>query len=328
VLLAINFALLLGIAWWFSSLAFPSDIRTSKEAVRLRNSLIAQVGTAADFDWTPDNIPADFKQESGPVPTVLRTAADEVIGTHSEYTSFQRATMLAHQLKIAEPHNGPLSESTVLAYADIVERGGGWCSDYSQVMQGLAYASHIPIREWGMSFDGFSGDGHAFTEIWSAELRHWMFIDSFYSFYVKSKKTGEPLSVLEFQTLLRQPGPLDIEVVPISNRFGFKSAEMMEDYYRRGSDQFYLWWGNNVLTYDANPVIALLQGHSISIAQMAGILLGLQPAIRIVPTPTNHVWIDRLVQTRHKFWAALLLAVVSTIVLVVQVLSLVRRRRA
>ena len=35
-----------------------------------------------------------------------------------------------------------------------------------------------------MSFDGYGGDGHAFSEIFDTQRQHWIFVDSFYSFYV------------------------------------------------------------------------------------------------------------------------------------------------
>jgi hypothetical protein len=90
-----------------------------------------------------------------------------------------------------------------------------------------------------MSFDGYGGDGHAFSEIFDTQRQHWIFVDSFYSFYVTDEH-GEPLSVADFRRRLLLPAAPP-QVVPIQpGKFAFKSGQAALDYYRRGADAFYL----------------------------------------------------------------------------------------
>ena len=83
--------------------------------------------------------------------------------------------------------------------------------------------------------------------------------------------------------------------------FGFKTPEHALNYYRRGADQLYLYLGNNVFSYDNDPILQFLGDLSRTLEQSAAIILGLHPEIRIVPTDTNKHWIDYLFFRRTLF---------------------------
>lgn len=53
-----------------------------------------------------------------------------------------------------------------------------------------------------MSFAGYSGEGHAFNEIYDHRLAKWVVIHSFFSFHLTVRASGEPLSSLELRERL------------------------------------------------------------------------------------------------------------------------------
>ena len=151
-----------------------------------------------------------------------------------------------------------IQSDTRETFRRITENNEGYCSDFTQVFNGLALAAHLPVREWGLSFDGFSGDGHAFSEIYDPALNKWVFLDTFNSFYVVDPVTQIPLSVLEFREQLESNPTALVGAVRFIDEgaFGMKDAATAIDYYRRGTAQFFLWFGNDVFHYDQNPLVS------------------------------------------------------------------------
>jgi hypothetical protein len=197
-------------------------------------------------------------------------------------------------------------------------------------MNGLAYAAGIPIREWGMSFDDYSGNGHAFNEIYDESLSQWVLIDSYYSLYVAAREGGRPLSALEFrQRLAAGEGTDTIEVRPIvQKRFGFKDETRALEYYRRGVDRFYLFLGNNVFSYDAHPLVSSLTPYSRALEETAGIALGIRPEIRLMVTETNGPAIQRLFFRRNLFFVLVAMLAFLVGAAALQLRGLHRARRA
>ena len=296
------------------------------ELVRFRNSLLAGVGTPADFRWVPTNPPPGFRQENSTTPTVIAYAAAR-IAAQSEPAS--AALDLVTHLRAKPKRKGPIKSSTVTAYRLITEQGRGYCADYTQAFNGLAYALDLPVREWGMSFDDFSGDGHAFSETWDADRNAWVFIDSFHGFFVRDRASGQAMSVLEFHArLAREDGFATLDVVPIGTAFRFDSAREAYDYYAKGADRFFLWFGNAVFSYDEHPVIRTLSGVSRSLEQLAAISLGIHPTLKILPTPTNAAAIAALQRFRIAVLALVLVTAVLSLVALLQLLGLLRNRRS
>jgi hypothetical protein len=203
----------------------------------------------------------------------------------------------------------------VTALERITTDGAGYCADYTQVYGAIGRAAGLSVREWGMSFDGYGGDGHAFNEVWDRSRGKWLFIDSFFSFYV-TDPDGEPLSATELRGHLLDGTTSELQVVPINPaRFGFKSPARALEYYRRGAPRFFLVWGNNALSYDAAPAVKAFSGVSRSAEQVAGIALGLHPRLVISRDFADPAAVAELVRLRVVMIVFLLGVVVAGVAL-------------
>lgn len=302
------------------------ELRDPREAVRMRDALLARVGTPGDFAWTPADMPPTFLRNAGEVPEVLAMAARQVATAGDGWT---RGLQIAMHLGEPPNRDEPIQESTADAYRIMFSEGGGYCADFTQVFVGLATAAGLPVREWGLAFDGFGGDGHAVVEVFDERRGKWLMIDPFNSFYPADAVTGEPLSVLEFRDRLKQARPLDTtRLVRISPKVTeFPRDDKLVEYFRRGIDQFYLWWGTNLFSYEQDPFVAAAARVSRTAEQSVAILRGVHPEIVILPTATN----QELIRTEHRVRVRTLayLGVLGalSVLLVVQLLLLLLARR-
>jgi hypothetical protein len=264
----------------FAYLGFQVD--SSQDLVLLRNAVIAEVAPAGAHDWTPDSTPADYLAETLPTPAPIERFAMAAQGDSRASDDFETAVNLARALgQNRKRGRGPIQDDTVTALERITTEGAGYCADYTQVYGALGRAAGLAVREWGMSFDGYGGDGHAFNEVWDRARNKWLFIDSFNSFFV-TDPDGQPLSAAEIRQALLDGTSDELQVVPINpEKFGFKSADRALAYYRRGAPRFFLVWGNNVLSYDESPAVKALSGVSRSAEQLVGIAVGMQPKLVI-----------------------------------------------
>lgn len=291
-------------------LGFALD--SGEALTRLRNSLVAVTGTPADFDWAPPGGPPGFRLESAPAPDEFRRAAGGLGGPGTDDVVL--AVAMVEHLRARPKRRGPIKASTLEAYREIRATGRGYCADYTQVFNGLAYAADLPVREWGMSFGAFAGVGHAFSEVYSRELGKWVFVDPINGFIARDRDAGVPLSVVEFRARLAADAAT-IEVLPVGDAFLFDSEQAVFDYYRQGLEEFYLWFGNDVFSYDAHPAVQFAGRFGRPVEQLAAILLGIHPRMHILPTADNGPAIQAL--QRFKYWigAALLLAIAAAVVL-------------
>jgi hypothetical protein len=259
------------------SIMLALSIHSSRDLVRLRNSLLVEVHPAGAYDWTPASVPDDFLWERRAAPEPIAAAAAAIGAGSPRSGDFAEALAIATKLAQNKTSDQPIKSDTLTAYRMITQRGLGYCADYTEVFLALAHASGIPVREWGAAFDAYGGDGHAFVEIYDRDRAQWIFIDPFYSFYVTA--AGRPISVAELQSALRAPDS-DVQVVPIvRDKFGFKTPERALAYYRRGATRFYLWWGNNIFSYERAPLVAHAASLSRSAEQVAAIFAGVQPKL-------------------------------------------------
>ena len=296
------------------------------EMTRFRNALLADVGEPADFHWSPGRMPPDYRDESTPAPATL-TSGVASIGIESDAVTAMAG--LVEHLRVRPKQRGPIQSNTLEAYRIIREEGRGYCADYTQVFNGLAHAASLPVREWGMSFDRFSGDGHAFNEVFDGKAEQWVFVDPMHGFFVRDRQSGIPLSVLEYrERLVRADGFRTIEIVPIGSTFMFDSGREAFDYYRAGVDQFYLWFGNDVFTYDNHPLVKVLGPVARPIEQLAAIIAGIHPTIRILTTPTNGPEIKALFKLRTQVIVLALLATLFCLLILFQLFFLLRQRLA
>jgi len=304
-------------SWLLFELLTPAT-----DMVRFRNSLLASVGTADDFRWSPDRVPTGFRIETSPAPGEIRQAADQI---RQETRDKNPMIGIVEHLRQKPKRKGPIKSTTVEAYREITQNGRGYCADYTQVFNGLAHALQIPVREWGMSFDNFSGDGHAFNEVWDDALSQWVFVDSFHGFYVRDKSTDRPLSALGFRERLVSAGGFEsVAIVPIGQTFRFDSPTDAFDYYIRGANQFYLWFGNHVFAYDNDRTVQVLSRLSRAIEQLGAIVTGVHPEIRVYPTESNSVAFEYLDRLRVR---VLVLSALFAVLSAVLVLQLFRLRR-
>jgi hypothetical protein len=266
-----------------SSLAYLAlQVDSSQDLVLLRNAVIAEVEPEGAHEWTPSSMPSDYLAETRETPEPIARFAAAAGRGATPPDDFETAVRLARALvQNRKRGRGAIQDDTVTALERITAEGAGYCADYTQVYGALGRAAGLSVREWGMSFDGYGGDGHAFNEVWDRARGKWLFMDSFNSFYVTDLR-GEPLSAIEFREALLDATAGGVQVVPVDPaKFGFKSPDRALDYYRRGAPRFFLVWGNNVLSYDAAPAVRAVSGVSRSAEQVIGIALGLQPRLVI-----------------------------------------------
>lgn len=258
------------------------QIDSAQDLILLRNALINDLGPSRAYDWTPDAVPANYILETLPTPQPLR---DFVVKTSSRALAgddLQVALTLADALiRNRVKGRGPIQSDTLTALERITKEGVGYCADYTQVFNALGRAADLTVREWGMSFEGYGGDGHAFSEVWDRQKQKWVFIDTFFSFYVRDDK-GQPVSATEFREALLDGTASGLEIVPINrDKFGFKYPEKAIEYYRKGAPRFFMIWGNNVLSYDESRAVKVFSKVSKSAEQAAAIVTGVQPRLLI-----------------------------------------------
>ena len=309
------------IASWVISESIPSE-----EAVRLRNALLAKVGTEQEFKWFPDQIPDSFLQERLPPSPALTAVNEHIFNEINNLSNFDKALHIARNLLQADhSEGGAIMAETLTAYKRITEQGVGYCADYTQVFNGLAHAAGLPVREWGMAFDGFGGWGHAINEIYDDQYSKWVFIDTFNAFYVQDCSTSEPISFIEFRDSLAD-GNRNIELVKIvERRFGFKDEQAAFEYFRRGKDQIYLWWGNNVFTYENNPIVKICAPVSRHLEQLVAIIVGIHPGIRIMQTEGNSHLIKKIMLLKKRLLFSLVAEVLLLVFLLAQVWKIWRK---
>jgi|SRR2546428_951894 len=320
------------------------------DLTRLRNALLAKAASASDFNWTPANVPADFAQERAPVPTALaqwHSLAGEgdvltrVLGiaralpryspsiereqgpastdleredSARDGNALPRALSIARGLSSKPRLGEQIAASTLVTLSKIESTGTGYCVDYTKVFSALAYAAGIPVRQWAFSFEGF-GLGHIFNEIWDAEEQRWLMIDVFEGFYPRDTKNGAPLSALEFrERLLTSPASIQWERIapPL---FGFKDEATALRFFHRGANQWNLVWGNLTFSYDQQPLVAFASHFGRLPEQVAAVLTGVQPGVKVMVTDDNRVAFARLMRLRYGLISAAALELILLLAL-------------
>tara|TARA_R110001583_G_scaffold143203_1_gene295301 strand:+ start:9469 stop:10428 length:960 start_codon:yes stop_codon:yes gene_type:complete len=302
---------------WLTILAWPEpNVPATTELVRLRNAILISDSHVSDFSWHPNQQPASFLSNDSAPPIQMTQWLAQLPKQENDWLQI---ISIAENLRARGPKGGGLQTNTQDAFQRIISSGEGYCADYIQVINALAYAAGIPAREWGMSFDGFGGWGHAFSEFYSNYFQKWVFVDVFNGFYVTAEGNETPLSVQEFrQHLARAPQALTIHRLQ-QGRFGMRSDQIAMDYYQRGVNQFYLWWGTNSLSFDHHPLVAAAGRLSRSLEQLIAIGVGLHPEIRIIALPENVALIARMQRLKYQLYCI----VVSELLLLLAAIAVV-----
>jgi hypothetical protein len=289
----------------------------------MRNALLLQTDPATRFDWPPAAAPHDFLVERAP-PDPNFAAVVRRLRLDTLDSDWARARAIGDHLlmKSISGSGRPIQSDLNTTYRLIVEQGQGYCGDFVDVFTGLALAAGIPTRAWAFSFDGFGGHGHIFNEIWDRDARAWRMIDVFNNTYFE-KSDGVPLSALAFREALAR-NDADLKMLPVSSAAPprYKHPSKAWDYYRRGLDEWYLWWGNNVFSYDRSAVVRTLGRVNRSFEQLGGIASGVHPGIRVVDDPDNGKQLQSLQRLQYR----LLIMVALTVLAVVALLGWVITR--
>ncbi len=301
---ALNLAALGALLGYITWLAYPPS-----EAVRLRNALLMRRGGERDFLWTPDTVPTDFRRERLP-PSADYAKIVRSLGVEEMRLDWDKArTLAAHLVERAGDERGPIRSDLSTTYRRIRD-GYGYCADFVKVYLGLAHAAGLFARQWAFSFDGFGGHGHTFVEVFDRQRRHWIFVDVFNNFHAIDGSSNEVLSALDFRDFAagRREG---VAMRPNgSGRPGFIYEAKALDYYRRGVSEWYMWWGNAVFSYYANPLVQTAGWFSRMLAHVVAIVVGLQPKMQIYPVTENREQTRRMFGLRRRLhWIGAMLLV-------------------
>lgn len=281
--------------------------------IRVRNALLAHRAAVADFDWKPFSPPRTFRQENLPAPPVFAAAVAR-LDLDSCPNDWSRALRVAEYLASQARDLGPIQSDLETTHARILA-GYGYCADFTKVYLALAHAAGLFARQWAFSFDGFGGHGHTVVEIFDRARDKWIFLDVYNNFHVLDAATSEPLSALELRDVLLS-GAREIVLRPNgSGRAGFPLEYKLFAYYRRGLQEWYLFGGNAVFSYEAHPLVRWAVRVSGSLGQIVATFLGVHPAIQILSTPENEATVQKLMALGRTFRAALIVFFVLGLVL-------------
>lgn len=305
---------------YLSSLAIPAS-----EATRLRNAMLIDTVTTREVDWSPGRIPTSFKQESM-APSALYVEVIRVLGVSSMGSDWEKALAIASHLTKNAKDLGAIQSDLDTAYRAIVSEGRGYCADFTQVYLGLAHAAGLFAREWGLSFDGFGGHGHAVVEVFDRQRGRWLWLDVYNNVHAVDSVTQEPLSSGEFRayavgtrphTVVRPNGP---------GRLGYVHNHKLLEYYRQGASEWYLWGGNAVFTYEAHPLVRAGSVIAGPMSQFLAIVAGVHPRILIVPDAGNAMQRARMAALRSTLIAIAGLLLVGSGTAIWLMLKLLRFR--
>lgn len=262
---------------------------SATELVRMRNALLLLDEADAAQPWTPETAPAGFKLElARPDPVFVEAARRLKLDALPD--DWERALAISQHLLASSPtlNGGAIQSDLDSTYRRIVQRGDGYCGDFVRTFTGLALAAGLQTRSWAFSFDGFGGHGHVWVELWNRQRQAWQLLDVFDNYYFVLDGEERPLSAMEFRKALseRQPGLALRALVPEA-RPGYENEAKAWDYFRRGLPEWYLLWGVNVFSVDADPWVRHLGGLSRSLEQLAAIARGIYPRLVVLADEDN-----------------------------------------
>jgi hypothetical protein len=309
-----NVVAMLAVGLWIGAqLCSPSRL------FRLRNALYARRATAADFDWKPANVPAEFRQETGNAPAPFKDAVMR-LNTSGCASDWQRALRIAEHLTMVARDLGPIRSDLETTYARI-QAGYGYCADFVKVFLGLAYVSGIFARQWSFSFNGFGGFGHTVVEVFDRSADKWLFLDVYNNIHVCDAATSAPMGALAFREALLHASPAIKIARNGTGRLGYPIEDKLLAYYRRGLQEWYLVCGNAVFLFEAHPLVRWFSRISGPAGQLVAGCLGKQPAIQLLATPQNVVAINALIALARRFRVAIILFMVLVVTLMAQAIS-------
>jgi hypothetical protein len=295
---------------WLAKLTLPFS-----QAVRVRNAFLLRRGLPEDFNWTPSSIPSGFRIEHGRAPSVIDQAVRDN-GLQNADQDWVRALGLVTMLVRHGRNEDAIRADLVTTYNGIVA-GKGYCSDYVRVYLAAATGADLFCRQWAFSFDGFGGHGHTFVEVYDRQRARWLFVDVYNNVYAVLSGTDEPIDALTLrQALVTSPASIEFRRAG-PGRLGFEHSHKLLDYYRRGASQWYLWWGNDVITRDTAGFGRVLSKVSGYVAHGVASAFGLPP-ILVVVTPENESQVARMQSLKQAVITAAILIILLALLLGIQ----------
>ncbi len=299
---------LCGIVQVLALLLVAPHLTSSTEMVRMRNALLVTASEPGDFDWKPEAMPASFLLERGP-PDPYFVALAAQLDLAAKSSDWERAVAISQHLLSNPELNGIQIKGDLRGtHQRILERGDGYCGDFTRAFMALSIAVGVPVRAWAFSFDGFGGHGHILPEIWNRQLQRWQLVDVYNNYYFH-RKDGVALSAAELRAELALPAR-SIFRAPLSPgaRPGHEIEEKAWDYFKRGLPEWYMVWGNNVFSYDRAVAQFGVGRYSRSLEQLAGIAAGAYPPVKLLETAQNRSAVAGLWNVR---WSLLLAVVMA-----------------
>jgi len=289
----ISLALLAACALWLATMLLPAS-----NAVRVRNALLLRRGIASDFDWTPERAPPGFHVEHQTAPMVIAEAV-AAAGIRDVPGDWPRALALVTLLLRNVRDTGPILADLATTYRGIVA-GSGYCSDFVRVFIAASNEVGVFCRQWAFSFDGFGGHGHTVVEVYDRQRSRWTFLDVHNNVYAVRKGTQEPLAAIEVrEALLTAPESLEFRRAG-EGRLGYPHAHKLLDYYRRGAPEWYLWFGNDVVSRERRGPAALVAGWSGRAAHRLSSMVGSLPPIVALVDPRSESAVARMEALRSR----------------------------
>ena len=301
-----------------------ANFHSGTELVRLRNAMVFNVISTEQSQWSGDQFPASFQQEDAPLPDAI---AQVIIDQQSAADPLALMLQQAAVLNLDQRRRGGAIQADVSTTLAQIQQQRGYCADYTEVINVFGHALNIPVREWGLAFDGFGGHGHAINEIWDQQEKRWIMLDVFNGFYPVDQQQ-QPMSVLEFKKQLIADRS-QIKLVRLSDQtFGFKDDAMALDYYHNGRHQFYLWWANNNISYDEHILIKLAGKVSPHLEQMVAILSGQFPQLMAIAEPDNLHMINTMQRLKFMLWVLFFYEVLLSLLLLAMLIIIFKQRRS
>lgn len=261
---------------------------SSTEVAKLRNALVFDEAPRSAFDFDPARWPADFLLDHQ-APEAYFVAVARPLGLDALPDDWARALAISRHLLTGQPRlkGGAIQAPLQETHRRIVQQGEGYCADFIRVFQALAATAGMPMRAWAFSFDGYGGHGHIVVEIWNRQLKRWQMLDLFNNVYYRGPD-GLPLAALEVRdAFVRDAAAMtSLPLVPQA-RPGFRFEDKLREYYQRGLQEWYLWWGNNPFDYEDAEAVRWLYPASRPLAQLGGVAQGVQPRAVALVSDTN-----------------------------------------
>jgi len=279
--------------WWSVSVALcvvavvlsgafiGAYLDNGQDIALIRNALVYEISdNDAVFVAAPDGAPTGAAGD-----TPWRAIAQEAGALDAGQDDLQRALAIVRHLdRPGPPLGGMIALPSLDTYRSMRGSGRGYCADYTQVFLAIAAAAGLSAREWGISFAGYSGAGHAVIEIYARQLQRWIMLDVFNGFYV-TDQTQQPLSLPAVRETLHRGDPQRLQVQVIGDVLPFPSPERALHYLARGMPRAYLWRGSEAVAGLGATTLDSISRHSRALAQLLAMVTGHAPRMLLMPAP-------------------------------------------